>query len=123
MRFSVAICTRNRAASLRRTLASIAAAAQPHADWETIVVDNGSTDDTADVASSFDERLPIRVVHEAEAGLSRARNAAVRVAQGEYIVWTDDDCVVDARWLTAYVDAFDRWPSAAVFGGPIVPEL
>jgi glucosyl-dolichyl phosphate glucuronosyltransferase len=88
-----------------------------------IVVDNGSTDDSAEVASSFVDRLPIRVVHEAEPGLSRARNAAVRAARGEYVVWTDDDCVVDGQWLTAYVDAFDRWPSAAVFGGPIVPQF
>jgi glycosyltransferase involved in cell wall biosynthesis len=123
MRLTVAVCTRNRAESLRRTLTSIAAAAQPHADWETIVVDNGSTDDTASVAASFESRLPIRLIRESNPGLSRARNAAVREARGEYVAWTDDDCVVDAGWLTAYIDAFDRWPGAVVFGGPIVPAF
>jgi Glycosyl transferase family 2 len=44
------------------------------------------------------------------------------VAKGDYIVWTDDDVLVDAGWLTAYVEAFRRWPEAAVFGGRITPR-
>ena len=44
------------------------------------------------------------------------------VAKGDYIIWIDDDVVVDAGWLTAYADAFWRWPEAAVFGGRIMPR-
>jgi GT2 family glycosyltransferase len=47
---------------------------------------------------------------------------AMDVAKGDYIVWADDDVVVDAGWLTAYVEAFRRWLDAAVFGGRITPR-
>jgi glycosyltransferase involved in cell wall biosynthesis len=56
-------------------------------------------------------------------GLSNARNAAIESARGSYIVWTDDDVVVDPDWLGAYDVAFLDRPDAAIFGGPIVPVL
>src|SRR5262249_23150997 len=43
-------------------------------------------------------------------------------ARGDYIVWTDDDVVVDPSWLAAYIEAFRRWPEAVIFGGPIRPR-
>ena len=123
MRLTVAICTRNRAASLERTLASLVQCAPPEVPWEVVVVDNGSRDTTSTVLTRFAGRLPLRAIIEDTPGLSRARNAAVRVARGEYIVWTDDDCVVDQRWLIEYAAAFNQWPDAAVFGGPIRPSF
>ncbi len=45
----------------------------------------------------------------------------MHAARGDYIVWTDDDVLVGPGWLSAYVEAFARWPDAAVFGGPITP--
>jgi GT2 family glycosyltransferase len=59
---------------------------------------------------------------EPRSGLSNARNRAMAAARGEYIVWTDDDVVVGAGWLTAYAEAFRRWPDAVVFGGRIKPR-
>jgi glycosyltransferase involved in cell wall biosynthesis len=89
--------------------------------WELLVVDNGSTDDTNRVIRSFGGRLPVRRLFEPEPGLSRARNLAVEHAGGDYIVWTDDDVLVDPGWLQAYCDAFARHPDGAFFGGPVEP--
>lgn len=123
MLVTVAICTLNRAELLRRTLESLTSMRVPSdLDWEVVVVNNGSTDCTDDVIHSFTDRLPIRREFEPQRGLSRARNRAVDAARGDYIVWTDDDVVVDPGWLAAYAEAFRRWPDAAVFGGSIVPK-
>jgi glycosyltransferase involved in cell wall biosynthesis len=121
---SVAVCTRDRANMLARCLTAMAGmAVPPGVAWEIVVVDNGSGDDTRSVAAAFRDRLPIRAVSEAEPGLSRARNRAIDSARGRYIAWTDDDALVDRDWLAAYAAATVRWPEAALFGGPIVPEL
>lgn len=119
--FTVAICTRNRAPSLRSVLDSIAAADAPSTEWELIVVDNGSTDDTAEVIGSFADRLPIRRAWQPVAGLSNARNKAVEAASGRHILWTDDDVLVRPGWLRAFADAFAAHPDAAIFGGIVLP--
>lgn len=118
------ICTRNRAYQLASVLDSACQLVIP-ADlvWEFIVVDNGSTDGTADVVARYADRLPIRCVREETPGLSNARNRGVDEAKGEYICWTDDDVVIDPGWLSAYAAAFKRHPEAAVFGGRVIPLL
>jgi Glycosyl transferase family 2 len=119
-RISVVICTRNRAESLRRVLASAAAMSVPGTlAWEMLVVDNGSTDSTQLVIAEFASRLPLRTVIEPKAGLSNARNRGVAEARGDYICWTDDDVALGKNWLAAYASAFDRYPEADYFGGPI----
>jgi glycosyltransferase involved in cell wall biosynthesis len=124
MLITVAICTLNRAESLRRTLASLAAMRIVRdLDWEVIVVNNNCIDDTDAAIKGFADRLPIRRELEPNRGLSRARNRAIDAAKGDYIVWTDDDVIVDPGWLAAYVGAFRRWPEAAVFGGKIVERF
>jgi glycosyltransferase involved in cell wall biosynthesis len=121
---SVMICTRNRAASLARTLASIKAADRPAGFmWELVVVDNGSTDHTAAVLADFSSRLPLAPTTEPNPGLSNARNHAVSAARGRHLIWTDDDVVVEPGWLAAYAEAFRRWPDVAIFGGKILPVL
>ena len=120
---TVAICTLNRAELLRRTLKSLALMELPDGlDWEVLVTNNHSTDHTDEVVASFADRLPIRCEFEPQRGLSRARNRAVDGARGDYIVWTDDDVIVEPGWIRAYAAAFQRWPEAAVFGGPIAPR-
>jgi glycosyltransferase involved in cell wall biosynthesis len=121
---TVAICTRNRCRALERTLRSLAQLELPASlSWEVLVVDNGSDDDTARALASAATTLPLRAVTESTIGLSHARNAAIAHARGDYILWIDDDVIVDGQWLRAYHEAFLQWPEAAFFGGPIVPEL
>jgi glycosyltransferase involved in cell wall biosynthesis len=117
VKLSVVIATRNRAASLARTLASLAEAHRP-ADWE-LVVDNGSSDDTPAVCQRFGGRLPLRRIAEPRVGLSHARNAGVREIRGDAILWTDDDVSVGRDWLVAYQAAFVADPAAAFFGGAV----
>ena len=124
MLVTVAICTRNRRRALERTLETLAAIESPPSlSWELLVVDNRSEDDTAKSIASFAHELPLRMLVESRVGLSHARNAAIAAARGEYIVWIDDDVLVDPGWLRAYHDAFRNHPDVAFFGGPIVPEL
>jgi glucosyl-dolichyl phosphate glucuronosyltransferase len=121
---SVIICTRNRAAQLGAVLTSMVEMVKPAGiDWEICIVDNGSTDHTAEVVESFAGRLPIRRVREDLAGLSNARNRGVAEAAGRYLCWTDDDVLVDPQWLAAYAAAFEQFPTAAIFGGRILPSL
>lgn len=121
---TVVICTRNRARQLDAVLTSATRMhVPPGLRWEFLLIDNGSTDGTADVARGYAGRLPMRVVTEPVPGLSNARNRAVREARGRYMCWTDDDVRIGTGWLAAYVDAFARHPEAAVFGGRVVPVL
>jgi len=122
MRIDVGICTWNRCRLLGPTLERLREMdVPPNVDWQVIVVDNNCTDNTAALLQSFAGRLPLRTAFESHAGLSNARNRAVAEATGDYLVWTDDDVLVDRGWLAAYADAFERWPAAAFFGGPVEP--
>lgn len=122
MRLTVAICTWNRSALLRQTLEQMTSLRiPPGLEWELLVVNNNCTDDTDNVLADFTSRLPLRRLFEPKPGQSNARNTAVNESTGSYIVWTDDDVLVDPDWLAAYARAFERWPDASIFGGPIAP--
>ncbi len=119
---TIAICTWNRCELLRQTLARMTELVlPPHLDWEILVVDNNCTDNTSSVLASFADRLPLRVVHELQPGTSHARNRALLEARGDYILWTDDDVLVEETWLAAFVAGACQFPEAAAFGGMIVP--
>ncbi len=86
-RVSIVIAVYNGASTVERALASVFA--QTYTDYEVIVVNDGSTDDTAAVLARFGDR--IRVLTQANRGLSAARNAGVRASTGEYVAFLDDD--------------------------------
>jgi glycosyltransferase involved in cell wall biosynthesis len=118
---SVVICTWNRAESLQKTLESIERSRLPEGtEWELIVVDNNSTDNTAAVCQSFLQRIPGRYLYEKQAGKSYALNTAVENVSGDVIAFTDDDVVVSDGWLSALLLAFKEHDCAGA-GGRIVP--
>jgi glucosyl-dolichyl phosphate glucuronosyltransferase len=122
LRVSIVICSRDRADSLARTLRSMSSMrVQEDLSWEIVVVDNGSSDHTAEIVASFSSTLPVRYVFEAEGGVSIARNTGAREAKGSYICWADDDVEVSEDWLTAYLDAFSAFPDGAYFAGKVEP--
>lgn len=100
---SVVLCVRNGGSLLRRQLDALAE--QSAEGWELIVVDNGSTDGSGQLAGSFIDRIPrLRVIgaHQ-RAGLSYARNVGAAVARGKVLAFCDADDVVSAGWLEALV--------------------
>jgi glycosyltransferase involved in cell wall biosynthesis len=119
---SVIVCTYNRSESLRKTLGSLAQVWAPAGtSWELIVVDNNSTDDTAEVVKTFvaASSLSVRYIFEINQGLSHARNAGIRAARGDIVAFTDDDVTVDPRWLCELRKTFDQFGCVGV-GGRIV---
>jgi glucosyl-dolichyl phosphate glucuronosyltransferase len=118
----IAICTWNRGPLLARTLSRLESLRVPaDVEWRVLVVNNNSTDTTGQVLARHLRRLPMRSVFEPRPGLANARNRAVRESQAEYLVWTDDDVLVEADWLAGYAGAFRAHPEAGFFGGPVEP--
>ena len=121
---TVCLCTRNRAAMLKRALFSLVACDKPtDLPWETLIVNNGSSDETPSVVAGYEGRLPIRMVTENAPGLSNARNRALAAARGNWLLWLDDDVTVNPRWLAAYADHIGQYPDTALLGGAITVEL
>jgi glucosyl-dolichyl phosphate glucuronosyltransferase len=123
MKISVVVCTYNRAGSLSITLDSLAAQRMPESiAWEAIVVDNNSTDRTREVSESYCLRYSgiFRYVFERQQGLSRARNAGIRAAEGDVVAFTDDDIIAEPTWLNNLTAPLvdQRWAGG---GGRVVP--
>jgi glycosyltransferase involved in cell wall biosynthesis len=119
---TIVICTFNRSGLLDKTLERLRCLdVSACADWEILVVNNNSTDDTDAVIRRHSEHLPIRRLWEPRPGKSRAANLAVSEAKGDLLLWTDDDVLVDPGWMNAHVQTADAHPEASFFGGPIAP--
>jgi glycosyltransferase involved in cell wall biosynthesis len=106
---SLCIPTRDRARFLARTLASYTA--QRERRFELVIVDDGSTDDTRDVARVAATELDVRYIRRAHAGVAASRNAAIRAARGELLIFTDDDRVVDPDFVADHVAAHGAGPT------------
>jgi len=123
---SVVVCTHNRAALLEQALESLVAQTLDRSQFEIIIVNNCSTDDTAGVVERYkahragDELL--RSVDEPVLGLGHARNTGWRAAQADYVAFMDDDAKADARWLELALDLIRQHPTTPVaIGGQIRP--
>jgi glucosyl-dolichyl phosphate glucuronosyltransferase len=122
MRITVAICTWNRAKLLDQTLTQMQQLCIPaNVEWELLIVNNNCTDETDAIIAQHEGALPIRRLFEPNPGHSHARNCATEAAEGDLIVWTDDDVLVDELWLAEYARAAEAWPNAGYFGGTIEP--
>ena len=125
LRLSLVIATYNRAESLLVTLNSVAAQTTPVEQWECIVVNNNSTDDTEQRFKEFAQAHPnlrLRMVNELRQGLSFARNRGIGEGEGEYIAIIDDDERIAPDFISSYIELFDSTPDAMAAGGPIVAE-
>jgi len=100
---SVIVPTYNRGDRIRACLDALRAQ-HTGKRYEIIVVDDGSTDDTAKVAGQYPS---VRVIRQPNAGPARARNHGVEEAHGEIVLFTDDDCVPEPGWLDRMIAVFD----------------
>ena len=114
-RISVAICSYNGSRTIREVLEGLKRVEYPN--FEVIVVNDGSTDATAAIAGEYD----CRIITTENAGLSSARNIALRAADGEIIAYLDDDAIPDRHWLHYLAATFRENDYAAVGGPNIAP--
>jgi glycosyltransferase involved in cell wall biosynthesis len=112
-RVSVIVCAYNEERWLPACLQSLCSQRTP--PDEILVVDNASTDRTAEVASAFPG---VRVICESRQGLVRARQAGLSAATGDVLLWLDADCLAPHEWVARMRARFERHPSAVAVTGP-----
>ena len=115
---SIIIPTKNNGDILEKCLTSIQNLDYPKNKYEVIIVDGYSTDNTVEIAKKYG----CKVVYENVGTIGGARNIGVKIAEGEYIVFTDSDCVVDRDWLKNLIREFKDEKIASVGGPNITPE-
>jgi glucosyl-dolichyl phosphate glucuronosyltransferase len=124
MKITVILCTYNRCRILANALESVAASELPSSvEWEVLVVDNNSRDQTREVVQGFCARYPgrFRYLFEPQPGKSFALNSGVQQAHGEILAFMDDDVTVEPTWLKDLTAGLDgtEWVGS---GGRILPE-
>ncbi len=125
MRISVILCTYNRCQHLSTVLGSIAESVVPESvEWEVLVVDNNSTDQTPHITNEFALRYPgrFRYVHEPRQGKSYALNTGIRESQGDVLAFLDDDVAVAPTWLWNLTKAFENGDWAGTGGRTLLAE-
>jgi glycosyltransferase involved in cell wall biosynthesis len=122
MKTSVVICTRNpRPDVFPRVLIALASQTLSAADWEIVVIDNGSTTPVSVTPPPGSPSM--RVVAEPLPGLTLARIRGIRESRGDLIVFVDDDNLLDPDFLETALDVAASFPQIGVFGGRISGEF
>jgi glycosyltransferase involved in cell wall biosynthesis len=124
MKLAVIICTYNRGKYIYNALRSLAENTFPPANYELLVIDNNSTDDTASECGRFHAAFPAvdyRYIVETQQGLSHARNRGIAEIKGDIIIYVDDDATVNPGYLQAFHMFFTQHPEAMAAGGPVMP--
>ncbi len=113
---SVVVASYNGGRTLPACLNSLSHLNYP--DYEVILVDDGSTDDTATIASHYPN---VRTIHQPNLGLSAARNTGIAAANGEIVAFTDSDCQADEDWLYYLVGDLLKTDACAIGGHNLPP--
>lgn len=117
--FSIVIPTYNRQDRLNSLLQSLSQLSYPHDRFEVIVVDDGSHTSLEPIVEPFKAHFSLNFIRQPNAGPASARNRGAAAAKGEYLVFTDDDCQPDPRWLEALAEAIALSPNALIGGHTI----
>jgi glycosyltransferase involved in cell wall biosynthesis len=126
MKLTIAICAHNAKDRIAGPLKALAAQTlSSDNSWEVLVIDNGSTDKTMDLALKLNDelQLPLRVVHESQLGLTFARMRAAREAIGTWLAFCDDDNLPAPDWVAQVLEFAETHLHAGMFGGKIVPVI
>jgi glycosyltransferase involved in cell wall biosynthesis len=121
---SIVVPTYKRASALRRVIGSALDQTYPASQYEVLVVDNNSPDDTAAVIDAIAAEHPGRVrrILETRQGVAYARQAGIDSAKGGIIAFFDDDVRVARNWLETIVTAFADHPDVLCVGGKVLPD-
>jgi glycosyltransferase involved in cell wall biosynthesis len=125
MNVTVILCTYNRSESLGKTLSSLARSIVPASiEWEILIMDNNSNDQTRAVAEDFCTRFPgrFRYLFEPQQGKSYALNSGIRQARGDVLAFVDDDVTVEPAWLNNLVAPFGDARCVATGGRTLMAE-
>ncbi len=114
-KFSVVVCSLNGASTIRDTMEGLKNLEYP--DYEVIVVNDGSTDETPQIAGEYD----VRLISTENRGLSNARNTGLEAARGEIVAYIDDDAYPDPHWLKYLARTFMTTSFVGVGGPNIAP--
>lgn len=123
MKLSIIICTYNRKKYVGETLLRLANN-RYNGEWELLLIDNNSTDSTASICKTFAAQhpnVPFRYFVETHQGLSHARNRGIKEAQGDWLVFLDDDAFVSENYLERVFQYIQEIPQMDAFGGRIYP--
>lgn len=119
MDFTVIICTYNRSRGLPACIRKLAEQRGVESlDWEVLIVDNNSSDDTRLTVERLaaEEPIKIRYAFESQQGLNYARNHGMQASDGKYFCYVDDDILVDPNWLASLYSALEANDADAVGG-------
>jgi glycosyltransferase involved in cell wall biosynthesis len=124
LKIAVVICTYNRYELLPKAIDSVIAQNFPINEYEIIIIDN-TPDAQIDKGSYFQEKYAhidnLTYVFETTAGLSNARNVAMKMTKAKYVSYIDDDAITRENWLINLVTAFESFDDVGVVGGKISP--
>lgn len=122
--FSIIIPTYNRPQELTACLQSLTKLDYPHNlfEVEVIVVDDGSEKSLETTVKPFQKLLNLTLISQPNSGPAIARNTGVKYAKGKFVVFTDDDCLVDVHWLTTLAGALKK-NSDCLIGGCVKNKL
>ena len=119
---TVFLATRNGEQTLPSALYAFTSVEAPASGWKLVVVDNGSTDRTREIVTSFLASLPLTYVFEERMGKNVALNTGLAHLEGDLAVFTDDDTFPLPDWLVRLRAAADDNPSYSMFGGVVLPR-
>lgn len=121
---SIIICTYNRDKFLYDALQHVAVNNFPTENYEIVLINNNSTDNTESECQRFEKNFPqinFRYFVETKQGLSHARNRGIDESRGDILVFLDDDSFVKSDYLEKLQQNLSRHPEAMAFGGKISP--
>ena len=118
-KISAVICTHNRVDCLQYCIDSLRDQTLYPEQYEILVVDNDSTDGTAQLCRRYGDIVNFKYIHEPILGLSQARNRGLLEASGDFVGYIDDDAAAEPQWLEKALESFEMDPSPDWVGGSV----
>ncbi len=119
IKVSAIICTYNREGYLEKAIDSLLDQSAARSSYEIVIVDNASTDSTAEISKSYGDKIVY--IYEPNQGLSYARNAGFRASRADLVSYLDDDGTACKDWIKSIIEAFAVDKEIAAVGGIIAP--